>query len=135
MKFYNRIRSLSTALLLASLAGCAAQRLASPAQLPQLPQDRGTNTGSIIPPSRWQYLGSDTDSHQFNYYHCENNVYLTRRVLIPRDSATLHFPEFPASSDKKWVTLGGSPTKFDFETYREPLLHPAGKKSKQPSTP
>lgn len=138
MKFYHCIRSLSAVLLLASIAACAPLRLNSPSQLPLLPKNTGRNGGTIVPPTRWQYLGSDKDTHRFNYYYLHrDNVFSSCSVATPRTNTTLRFPEFPVGSNKQWVILAPDPVKFDFQTYREPTPspHPATKKVKQRSTP
>jgi hypothetical protein len=104
--------------LLLLLTSCARQyALTSPAQLSQLPGSRGSNGGSYVAPTPWQYRGTRDGSHEFFYYYHTDNLLRRRVVSIPRQSAVLHFREVVFGSQPQWVTLQPDSVTFQFHLH------------------
>ena len=105
--------------LVLSLASCARQfAFASPAQLSQLPVNRGLNGGSYIAETPWQYRGSHYGTHEFFYFYHTGNRLHRREVSIHRQATELHFREAVFGSKPQWVTLRPDATKFHFSLHQ-----------------
>ena len=119
--FAPKLAHILSWLLPFSLVSCAGYlTLTSPIQISQLPISHGSNGGSLVAETPWQYRGSRGNTHQFYYYYHTDNLLRHREVSIPRAAAVLHFHEAMPGSETRWVTLQSDSKLFYFYPYPSP---------------
>ncbi|MDR3403132.1 MAG: hypothetical protein P4L99_11605 [Chthoniobacter sp.] len=98
-----------------SLNSCAQHYvLTSPAQTEKLPANRGWYGGSMWVVSPWEYRGSKARTHEFYFYHNDQNFMERCTVSIPREDVVLHLSEHAFGATPVWMDLHPDGKKFQF---------------------
>lgn len=108
-------KTLAALCVVLTFTSCAGHyRLATPADLHQLPVRRGWSGFNVVATTPWRYMGSKYQTHEFRYYFNRDNALNYREVSIARDRTVLRFDEMPYGRIRKWVTLQSDGQIFYF---------------------